>query len=296
MHTLFGAHDCGSMVFLPVLKRLSTSGMIDLHCHLLPGIDDGSKDLEMSLEMARIAIADGIETTACTPHIYPGLYENDGAGIRRQVAKLAEQFAEREIPLSLTFGADIQMVPELLSGLTSGSMPTINGSRYFLFEPPHHTVPVRFTELLFDTLTAGYVPVITHPERLTWLDEEHYPWFTDAARSGAWIQLTSGAVIGRFGKRAKYWSERFLGDGMVHLLATDAHEPQHRPPILSEGRQAAEQWLDPEEVERLVLQRPQAILDNTEPANIPLPPGLTGEMPKRRQQAEKKGFFGKLFR
>ncbi len=270
--------------------------MIDLHCHLLPGIDDGSKNLEMSLEMARIAIADGIHTTACTPHIYPGLFENDADGIRRHVANLTERFAENDVALSLTFGADIQMVPELLSGLTSGLMPTINGSRYFLFEPPHHTVPAHFSDLLFDTLAAGYVPVITHPERLTWLDDEHYPWFVDAARSGAWIQLTSGAIVGRFGKRAKHWSERFLGDGLVHLVATDAHEPVHRPPILSEGRQAAEQWLDPDEVNRLVIQRPQAILDNAAPADIPLPPGLTGEMPKRHQKTEKKGWFGKLFR
>ena len=204
--------------------------MIDLHCHMLPGIDDGAPDLDTALAMARCAAADGITTTACTPHIYPGLYENEAAGIAAAVEALRGTLAEAGIELQLTVGADIQIVPELLSGLRRGTHPTLGGSRYFLFEPPHHTVPTRFHEILFDVVAAGYVPVITHPERLTWLDDTHYPWFQRAAREGAWIQLTSGALTGRFGRRAQYWSERMLDDGMVHILATDSHDPVHRPP------------------------------------------------------------------
>lgn len=248
--------------------------MIDLHCHMLPGIDDGAPDLDTSLAMARCAAADGITTTACTPHIYPGLYENEAAGIAAAVEALRGTLAEAGIELQLTVGADIQIVPELLSGLRRGTHPTLGGSRYFLFEPPHHTVPTRFHEILFDVVAAGYVPVITHPERLTWLDDTHYPWFQRAAREGAWIQLTSGALTGRFGRRAQYWSERMLDDGMVHILATDSHDPVHRPPILSEGREAAAAWVGDAEAERMVSERPRAILDDIDPAQVPPPPML----------------------
>jgi protein-tyrosine phosphatase len=204
--------------------------MIDLHCHMLPGIDDGPTDLETALEMARVAVADGITLTACTPHIYPGLFENDARSISAAAEAFRGHLRSAGIPLTITTGADIQIVPELLDGLKSGRFPCLHGSRYFLFEPPHHTVPPRFLDTIFDALSAGFVPVITHPERLTWLDDKHYGWFVEAARQGAWIQVTAGAVTGRFREQPQYWAERFLDDGLVHLLATDAHHFQRRPP------------------------------------------------------------------
>jgi protein-tyrosine phosphatase len=269
--------------------------MIDLHCHMLPGIDDGAVDLEMALEMARIAVADGISLTACTPHIYPGLFDNTGEQIKRDVEALRGRLQDAGIPLQITYGADIQIVPEMLQGLRSGHMPTLNGGRYFLFEPPHHTVPVGFQRMMFDLLASGYVPVITHPERLTWLDDEHYPWFVDSARKGAWIQLTSGAVTGRFGRGPKYWSERFLDDGIVHILATDAHEPKHRPPLLAEGRAAAEPFVGAEEAERLVSSRPRAIIDNLDPTTVPPPPGFLGEPRDRPPKRQKRSWLSRVF-
>jgi len=248
--------------------------MIDLHCHMLPGIDDGAQDVETALEMARMAVADGIEWTACTPHIYPGVYENRAPDIQAAVDRFRRLLEEAGIPLKLTFGADIQLVPELVASLSNQDFPTLHGTRYFLFEPPHHVAPAHFLDILFDALAAGYIPLITHPERLTWLDEEHYPWFLTAARQGAWIQLTAGAVTGRFGRRPRYWAERMLGEGLVHLLATDAHDTTRRPPALAEGRVAAERWVGPDEAERLVSGRPRAVLDNRPSGDLRRPPGL----------------------
>jgi len=248
--------------------------MIDLHCHMLPGIDDGAPDLATALKMAEIAVADGITMTACTPHIYPGLFDNTGPQIMHRVEAFRTRIQEADIPLEITYGADIQLVPEMVRGLQSGHMPTLHGTRYFLFEPPHHTVPIGFLHLIFDLLASGYQPVITHPERLTWLDDEHYEWFIDAARHGAWIQLTAGAVTGRFGRHAQYWSEKFLDDGFVHILATDAHDPGYRPPLLAEGRVVAEHYLGAAEAELLVTGRTQAVIENREPAEIPPPPAL----------------------
>jgi protein-tyrosine phosphatase len=268
--------------------------VIDLHCHILPGIDDGSPDLTVSLEMARIAVGDGITTTACTPHIYPGLFENRADGIRHDVARLRHALDEAIIPLTLTHGADIQIVPELTEGLQGKTHPCLGDTRYFLLEPPHHAVPVRFNETIHDCLAFGYVPVITHPERLTWLDDDHYGWFLRAAEQGAWIQVTAGALTGRFGRTPKYWGERMLDDGIVHILATDAHDPHRRPPILSEGRDAAVQWVGADEAERLVTDRPAAILQNAEPRDVVPPPRWNPRHEPVTKPATKRGLFGWL--
>jgi protein-tyrosine phosphatase len=262
---------------------------------MLPGIDDGASDLATSLEMARIAVADGITMAACTPHIYPGLFDNTGEQIRRHADVFRAQVQDAGIPLEITYGADIQLVPEMVRGLRSGHMPTLHGSRYFLFEPPHHTVPTGFSHLIFDVLASGYVPVITHPERLTWLDDEHYGWFVDAAHRGAWIQLTAGAVTGRFGRRPRYWSERFLDDGLVHILATDAHESRYRAPLLAEGREAAEHWVGPEEADLLVNGRTRAVVDNCAPAEVMPPPALHPEGKRRSGRRPRKGWLSRLF-
>lgn len=268
--------------------------MIDLHTHILPCIDDGAKSLELSLEMARIAVADGTTVMACTPHIYPGLYMNDGPGIRRERDKLQQALDLYGIDLRLVVGADAHLVPELLDGLKSGRVPTLNGSRYFLLEPSHHVLPPRFEDSVFEIMAAGYVPVITHPERLTWI-EEHYDTFVTLAGRGAWLQLTAGALVGKFGKRARYWSERLLGDGVIHLVASDAHTASVRSPRMSDAVALLERSLGSEETQRLVVQRPQAILDDADPAAVMPPPGLHKHGGAAAPDASgMRGWFGRL--
>ena len=245
--------------------------MIDLHSHILPGIDDGASSLEMSLEMARMAVADGVHTMACTPHIYPGLYMNDAQGIRRARERLQAALDLYRIALTLVDGADVHLVPGLLEGLRAGVIPTLHGSRYVLLEPSHHVRPPRLEESVFELVAAGYTPVITHPERLVWI-EDHYEVFARLVRQGAWMQVTGGALTGQFGKRARYWGERLLGEGLVHLLASDAHTTGRRSPGLSQARAVAEHLVGAEEAHRLVLDRPQAILSDLPPSRVPPPP------------------------
>lgn len=253
--------------------------MIDLHTHLLPGIDDGSTSLEQSLQMAQIAVADGITVMACTPHIYPGLYMNDAAGITAGRDKLQSHLNEAGIKLRLVVGADAHLVPELLSGLQSGRVPTLNQSRYFLLEPSHHVAVPNFDSSVFEIMVAGYIPVITHPERLTWI-EDHYPMFVDLAKRGAWLQVTSGAVLGKFGKRAKYWSERLLSEGWVHIIASDAHNTGRRSPQMAEALEQVIKRVGKREAMRMVLDRPQAILDNVSPDRTKPVLGLLNKPPE----------------
>jgi protein-tyrosine phosphatase len=262
--------------------------MIDLHCHLLPAIDDGPTTLEVSLAMARCAVDDGITFTACTPHIYPGLYENNRDGIEAAVDAMRLALAEAGIPLQLGTGADTHLAPDLIGGIRKGRVPTINGSRYLLLEPPHHVAPPRFDESVFNLMAAGVVPVITHPERLSWI-ETHYSVFADLVKQGAWMQLTSGSLTGRFGKRPKYWAERMLDEGLVHIIATDSHHIDKRPPLLAEGRDAAAARVGAQEATHMVLTRPQGILDD-------LPPGQLPPLPEKPHASERRaGFWQRLF-
>lgn len=256
-------------------RPASAQGMVDLHCHMLPGIDDGAPDLAVALAMARCAAADGITVTACTPHIYPGLYENQRQGIEAAIASLQASLDEEGILLRLVVGADTHLAPDLLQGIRGGRVPTINQGRYLLLEPPHHVAPPRFEDSVFQLMAAGIVPVITHPERLSWI-ETHYEIFVRLAERGVLMQLTSGSLTGRFGRRPKYWSERMLDEGRVHLLATDAHHIDKRPPLLAEGRDAAARRVGDAEAHHLVVTRPQGILDNLSPEQLPpLPPSAS---------------------
>jgi protein-tyrosine phosphatase len=245
----------------------SENRMIDLHSHLLPWIDDGAESLEMALEMARIASADGIGTIVCTPHIYPGLYENSASGISIAVTRMQRELDEAGIALRLEVGADVHLARDLAGAVAQGRVPTLAGSRYLLLEPPHHTAPPGFEDAAFELMTAGIVPVITHPERLSWIDE-HYALFERLVDRGVWMQVTAGALTGRFGRRVKYWGERFVGEGRCHVLATDAHHPQRRPPLLAEARDAAARLVGPLEAENMVRVRPQAVLDNRAPSAV----------------------------
>jgi protein-tyrosine phosphatase len=244
--------------------------MIDLHSHILPGIDDGAQNLETSLAMARVAVADGIAVMACTPHIYPGLYENTCAGIEAATAALQAALDEAGIALRLVVGADTHLVPGLLDRLRAGEVPTVAGSAYLLLEPAHHVAPPNFERAVFELIAAGYVPVITHPERLTWIGD-HYEAMRRLVNGGAWLQVTAGSLTGRFGSEARYWGERLLDEGLVHILATDAHGIERRPPLLAEGAEAARRWVGKDEAARLIGDRPDGILKNRFHGDFPSP-------------------------
>jgi protein-tyrosine phosphatase len=249
--------------------------MIDLHCHILPGIDDGAASLGVSLDMARASVAGGVSVVVCTPHILPGLYHNSSAQIGSAVQHLQDALGQERIPLRLVAGADVHMVPDLIAGLRSGRIPSIAGSRYVLVEPPHHTAPPQLESFFFGLLVEGFVPILTHPERLNWLQHRYEP-IQRLVRAGVWMQITSGSLTGAFGRSAQRWAYRMLDEGCVHILATDAHDTHRRRPDLRRGRDAAAARVGMEEAEHLVFTRPLGVIENEAPANLPMPAASTG--------------------
>lgn len=244
--------------------------MFDVHSHILPGLDDGASDISISLDMARAYVDQGVSCVACTPHILPGIYHNTGPMIRGAVAALSERVREAGIPLELVTGADNHMAADFVSGLQAGRLLSLADTPYVLVEPPHHLAPTRIEDLFFNLQVAGYVPVLTHPERLTWI-EDKYDTVQHLAAHGVWMQVTSGSLRGSFGRRPRYWAERMLSEGLVHVVATDAHNMKARPPDLAAGLRVAEQQVGAEEAHHMFVTRPQGIVLGIHPHELPAP-------------------------
>jgi protein-tyrosine phosphatase len=241
--------------------------VIDLHCHILPGIDDGAKDVAVSLAMARASVEQGVTVVACTPHILPGLYHNSGPAIRQATQELQGVLEQEGIPLQLVTGADVHMTPDFVAGIRSGQLLSIADSRYVLVEPPHHIAPPQLEEFFFSLVVAGYVPILTHPERLSWVPQR-YEMIKRLVRGGVWMQITAGSFAGAFGRNALYWAERMLDDGCVHLVASDAHDVERRPPDLAAGRDFVARRVGAEEAQYVVVTRPMGILKDQIPSSL----------------------------
>lgn len=252
--------------------------MIDIHCHMLPGLDDGATTVDVALDMARMAVADGIVTTVCTPHITPGVYNNTGASIHEAAERFREALDRANIPLTIAVGADAHIDPSLVVDLRSGRVPTVGSTRYFLLEPPHHAAPPRLDAFCFGALTAGYVPILTHPERLSWV-EAQFELIRRLANAGVIMQVTGGSILGGFGRRAQFWAEKLLDEGLVDVIASDGHNCALRPPVLSRARTRVAETHGEVVSERLCASNPLAILQNVIPSKLRQPLGWTEERP-----------------
>lgn len=242
--------------------------MIDIHCHLLPGIDDGAKDLATSLEMARMAVADGVTTIVCTPHIMPGVYDNTPADIRQRVEALSGELEKADIPLTLLPGCDAHMRPDFVQALRTDGIQPIGTGRYVLFEPPHNVAPPRIEDALFNISAAGWIPILTHPERLSWI-EDKYPLLAVLVQAGVLMQVTAASITGVFGERPRYFAERMLSEGLVHVVASDAHNTRRRTTRMSQAVERLRELVGGEEAGHLVYSRPKIVIENGPVSQMP---------------------------
>ncbi|WP_426752843.1 tyrosine-protein phosphatase [Myxococcus sp. Y35] len=197
------------------------SGFVDLHCHLLPGVDDGARTLEDALEMARALVDLGFATVAPSPHARPEYAPVDIVDARR--AELAEALERERIPLKLGRNAENVLDDAFLRGLNTPQARMLGSGRYVLVELPY-TAPVpALPDILFRIRTKGVVPLLAHPERC--LEFERKGRAAEAVRAGALLQLDIGALIGRYGGTPKKLSRAFLEDGLYAVGATDLHGP-----------------------------------------------------------------------
>jgi protein-tyrosine phosphatase len=233
--------------------------MIDLHCHILPAIDDGPPNIETSVNMLELAVRDGITHLVATPHF---LFDDaiSVAHIDQKFRLLKEEAKLRAPGIKLFSGADIRLKYELVRAIDSGHVPTINGSRYFLLELPD-PVPVNTDKLLYKAGMMKFVPVITHPERNYSLRSS--PEKVDSLRNtGALFQLTAMSLTGEFGGAIQKFSHMLLKREMVEFIASDAHNTHSRPPRLSEAYKMISGLFDSKIACRLFIENPSAVLEN----------------------------------
>lgn len=227
--------------------------LTDLHCHMLPGIDDGSKNLEQSLAMARIAVADGITTTVVTPHHMNGAYTNTADEVRGHCRALADALDEAGIDLYLLPGSELHLVPELPEAIRSGRALTVGDrGRAVLVELPVHTVPMGAETILEQILVQDLVPIIAHPERNTEL-RRNPERLADWVQMGCLAQVTAQSLVGRFGQPIQNAARTMIRAGSIHVVASDAHRDERRVPRITIARDPIENWTSAE-VARLLIE------------------------------------------
>jgi len=262
---------------------------VDLHCHVLPGVDDGSPDLPTSLEMLRAAAAAGTVAMVATPHQHPTRYPNPPEPLRAAFALLNgardERVAAGETLPELHLGSEVHLDQRLIERLRSGELLTLAGSRHVLLELPDVFPTPAVEQLLYELQVAGYQPVLAHPERVGQLARE--PALVERFVSlGALAQVTAHSVSGRFGPDCRALTHRLLEAGLVHLVASDAHDLERRPTPLAEARAAVVEAYGEEEARRLFEDTPRAILEGRE-VSPPSPRGL--------EPAGRRGLLARLF-
>jgi protein-tyrosine phosphatase len=220
--------------------------MIDIHCHILPGVDDGAPDTETSIAMARIAVTDGIHTIIATPHLTDAAYPREK--LIEAVAQLNTALQQQSIPITVLFGAEVQA--HIALGVADRFC--LADSSCLLVEFPHRYLPVDARELISALTTRSITPIIAHPERNSQIGRE--PWLlAPLLEMGAKIQITAESLTGNLGMAARNCAEYLLRGGHVHYLATDSHAPGFREPILSKAVKQAAGIIGEEQAKKLVM-------------------------------------------
>jgi protein-tyrosine phosphatase len=276
--------------------------MIDLHAHILSGLDDGAKTIEESIRMCWRSYDDGTRTIVATPHILPGIYPNDRSIILAKVRELNDAIKKLGVkdfdastpqhlkvnstnPMNPTNpiysmtgfrvlpGADVHFSLDMLQLCENGEIVTVNDKgQYLMVEFEFQGIPYHAEDVLFQLMTRGIIPIITHPERNFEIGQRPQR-YGEMIRRGCLGQVTAMSLTGGFGAGVKRIAEKLLKNRLVHIIASDTHSVTERPPILSLAVREAGKMVGKEEAQKMVTEYPQAILEGKKP-NVPEPLSL----------------------
>lgn len=237
--------------------------MIDLHCHILPGVDDGAQSLEEAVAMCRMAAADGCEAMVATPHQRRGEWWNAD---REHLAALADEIqdalgSELRVHLGGEVHVDSGLLAEVEKLPDGGGILPLAGSRYLLIEFGPYGAPSEAIHLIHELVVAGWRPIIAHPEFIPWLAAE-LEVMARLISLGATLQVTAMSVTGDFGRRPQADCYALLDAGLVHFVASDSHGTRRRPPGLQRAcKLIASRW-GQEVAQRLTRDNPRAVLED----------------------------------
>lgn len=233
--------------------------MIDIHTHILPGVDDGAWDMEEALAMAELAVECGVQSLVATPHAGRDTGERERKKIRTTLEEFRGQLARRQIPLRVYSGMEILAFKRMGEGLKSGELFSLNHSRYCMIEFPFQAEPAWMGDCLEEVLEQGKIPVIAHPERYICVQRTPSLIF-DWVRLDCQIQVNKGSFFGRFGKHACRTAERLLEYGLITCVASDAHSPYKRTTYLGDIREYLRDQAGERAARELLSAHPEDIL------------------------------------
>ncbi|WP_334352066.1 tyrosine-protein phosphatase [Companilactobacillus sp. HBUAS56257] len=209
--------------------------LIDLHCHILPGVDDGSKDMQMSLDLARAAVDQGITNSLVTPHHMDGEYTNHKQDVIRKTDEFQQALDKEGIPLTVFASQEVHLTGELMNAIAQNDVLFMDETnRYLLLELPHSGVPEYTADMIFDLTTRGITPVIAHPERNHGFQENPDKIY-DFVRMGCLTQLTSSSYLGVFGKHVQELTENIIKANLGFVFSSDAHNFKGRRYLMKEA-------------------------------------------------------------
>jgi protein-tyrosine phosphatase len=244
--------------------------MIDIHSHILPGIDDGVKTEDEAVEFARMAEHDGVELIVATPHCKDGFYPNDRAKVLDEVQRLRTRLKAEGVALRLEPGAEVHICPDLVERIADGRAPTLmDNGRTLLLELSLTQYPVELENLVFELKLADLEVVFAHPERIRYFQDD-VRRYEAVIHQGATGQITTGSVLGVFGRQTAEFSEELMTKGLVHVLASDAHNVRGRPPVLLEAVEACAEWVGEARALAMVHDAPRALLEGRTPEMPPV--------------------------
>ncbi len=231
-----------------------------MHCHIIPNIDDGARNINTSIEMCRIAEQEGIHGIIATPHYIHGIIDNDRDMVCSKVMELNNLLREKSINVEIYPGCEAFICPELSQLVLEGKICSLNNSQYVLIELPMESIPEYTAEVIYQLKLTGYTPIIAHPERNTVIKSNPDALLNLISR-GALSQINASSLAGLFGKDIMRATTILLKRKMVHFLASDAHTGGGRSPRLSIAIDKIEKLAGPEALLK-ILQNGEAILNN----------------------------------
>jgi protein-tyrosine phosphatase len=263
-----------------------TDNMIDMHTHILPGIDDGVKTEDDAVAFARMAVEDGTRVIVATPHCKESFYINDRQDVLTAVEQLKRRLAEEQIDIELLPGAEVHICPELPARIKDGRAPTIaDNGKVILLELSLSQYPVGLQNLIFELRLAGIEILFAHPERIRYFQDD-IERYAEAVRMGAYGQITTCSITGLFGREVAEFSEELLRKDLIHVLASDAHGVGKRRPGLSAALEAVVPLVGEQRAASMVIDVPRALIE-----------GCSPEIPTLEQAVKpRRSFFSRIFR
>lgn len=234
----------------------------DIHTHILPGIDDGSRDIEESLEILRALAEQGVREVIATPHVISGVYNNTREIIDQKITELNAVIQENSLPIIVYPGAEVYCEPNSLEKVRKEKL-SLAGSRYVLVESDLQRFPINLGELLYEFQAEGYVPILAHAERYNDF-MKNFNLLIDLANRGIYVQMNAGSLFGIHGAEVQKLAYKILNTGCVHAIASDVHTLGKRPILLREVYEFLSENYTEELAKLLLEENPRNIIKDKE--------------------------------